>query len=202
MKDTYLYPWKDFLRSKDEFNLFGYGSLINQFSSQKDIKGSLQLVPVTAIGVKRILNYDPDENVRSRPIYHDPDRGEPYFGAFNVQYTGLDHDRANGVLRRVQKSDYANFTAREIGYSLVRIECFPFDRPEAKSIEAYTLVAPEVYNGRQLVNNDLLPNVPYYKICRDGAKAISAAFLQQWLDTSFLGDGRSVRQWEKDEGLF
>lgn len=64
------------------------------------------------------------------------------------------------------------------------------------------MTAPKVYKGRQLVNNDLLPNVPYYKICREGAAAISEAFLELWLDTSFLGDGRTVRQWEKDEGLF
>lgn len=109
MKKMYPYPWKRFLKDKEDFNLFGYGSLINQYSSQKDIKGSLELVPVTAIGVKRILNYDPDEEVRSRRIYQDPDRDDTYFGAFNIEYTGHGQDRANGVIRRVPKIGFRRF---------------------------------------------------------------------------------------------
>ena len=38
--------------------------------------------------IKRVLNYDPDENVRSRAIYQDPERGDEYFGVFNLEYTG------------------------------------------------------------------------------------------------------------------
>ena len=64
------YPWQDFLIGKESFDLFGYGSLVNEYSSQKVIKDSNELVPVTAFGIKRILNYDPDENVRSRCIIH------------------------------------------------------------------------------------------------------------------------------------
>ncbi|WP_430967001.1 hypothetical protein [Spongiimicrobium sp. 2-473A-2-J] len=153
------------------------------------------------MGVKRVLNYDPDENVRSRPIYDDPERGDEYFGVFNLQYTGKTTDVANGVLRKVERSDFDAFIAREVGYSLVKISCSPFEGNKADHIEAYALCAPEFYNGRRLVNNDLLPNVPYYKVCKEGASHISEAFLNVWLDTSFLGDGRNVRIWEIEEGI-
>ncbi|MBO6880903.1 AAA family ATPase [Winogradskyella sp.] len=195
------YPWDSFLKEKESFNLFGYGSLINQYSSKETINNSDKLIPVLSYGVKRYLNYDPDDNVRSRPLYQDPNRGEDYFGAFNLEYTGKISDKANGVIRRIEKADFEKFVNREVGYSLVKIKCQDFGVKDSPFIEAYTLVAPKEYNGRKLVNNDLLPNVPYYKICREGAAAISDEFLQVWLDTSFLGDGRNVRLWEKEEGL-
>jgi hypothetical protein len=196
------YPWESFLKNTEKFNVFGYGSLINQYSSQQTINNSNALIPVIGYGVKRVMNYDPDENVRSRAVYQDPDRGDSYFGVFNMEYTGNKNDKANGVMRVVEKSDFENFVAREVGYSLVKITCKSFDIRNEEPIEAYTLVAPLTYNGRQLVNNKLLPNVPYYILCRNGAEAVSPKFLEAWLDTSFLGDGRTVRAWEKEEGLF
>ncbi len=196
------YPWKDFLDGKEGFNLFGYGSLINEFSSKRTIKNSNELIPVNAFGIKRVLNYDPDENVRSRSIYSDPERGDEYFGVFNIQYTGVVEDYVNGVLRRVSQFDFENLVTREVGYSLVKVRYVPFNDPQARFADAYVLVAPEEFNGRKLINNNLLPNVPYYKICREGAKNISLKFLEEWLNTSYLGDGRTVREWENEEGLF
>lgn len=195
------YPWSSFLERKESFNLFGYGSLINQYSSQKAINNSSTLVPVIGYGIKRVLNYDPDENVRSRAIYQDPERGDEYFGVFNLEYTADSKDMANGVMRMVEPEDFENFVKREVGYSLVKIQCQDFGKPNAPILDAYTLAAPLEFNGRKLVNNELLPNVPYYKVCRDGAGHVSQKFLEIWLDTSFLGDGRNVRDWEKEEGL-
>lgn len=195
------YPWHSLLAKKEPFNLFGYGSLINQFSSQKAINNSTELIPVMGYGIKRVMNYDPDENVRSREIYQDTERGDEYFGVFNLEYTANSKDIANGVMRTVEPSDFENFVKREVGYSLVKIECRLFENIDDEPFEAYTLVAPLEFNGRKLVNNKLLPNVPYYKICRDGAEHISKQFLEVWLDTSFLGDDRNVREWEKEEGL-
>lgn len=196
------YPWSDFLKEKHSFNLFGYGSLINQYSSQLALKYSTELIPVTGFGIKRVLNYDPDEMVRSRPIYHDPERGDEYFGVFNIEYTGRVGDKANGVLRRVEKSDFENFVSREVGYSLVKIDCTQFGVLQENRMEAYTLVAPQIFKGRQLINNQLLPNVPYYKLCREGAQSVSNEFLEMWLETSFLGDGRNVREWEMTENIY
>ncbi|MAB47605.1 MAG: hypothetical protein CMC05_03140 [Flavobacteriaceae bacterium] len=202
MEDTiFLYPWTPLVKAKKSFNLFGYGSLINQYSSKEAISNSVALEPVMGYGVKRILNYDPDENVRSRAIYQDPDRGNEYFGVFNLDYTGDYKNKVNGVMRKVEVEDFDNLVKREVGYSLVKIQCQDFNNSKAPLVEAYTLVAPLNFNGRQLVNNELLPNVPYYKVCRDGAKHVSEQFLEVWLDTSFLGNGKNVRDWEKEEGL-
>ncbi len=197
--DMIPYPWKEFLSKINSFYLFGYGSLINEYSYSVDMKTSNGLIPVMGFGIKRILNYDPDEKVRSRPLYQDPLRGEEYFAAFNVEYTQDVKDKANGVLRKIEKSDFESFVSRERGYSLVKIICESFGKENPKTYEAYTLCAPEYFQGRKLVNNQLLPNVPYYKICKQGAAEVSDDFLEVWLDTSFLGDGRNVREWEKDE---
>ncbi|MCB4808573.1 hypothetical protein LG651_09940 [Tamlana sp. 62-3] len=201
MNDLIIYPWEKFLEESKGFNLFGYGSLINQYSSQETISNSTQLQPVMGFGIKRVLNYDPDENVRSRSIYHDPERGDEYFGVFNLEYTGNIQDKANGVLRKVETGDFENFVKREVGYSLVKIRCQDFYNSSSPFTDAYALVAPQKFNGRQLVNNELLPNVPYYKLCRDGSRYVSEKFLEVWLDTSFLGNGKNVRDWEKEEGL-
>ena len=197
----YPYPWTAFLEQKTSFHLFGYGSLINQYSSQQAINNSASLVPVMGYGIRRVLNYDPDEHVRSRAIYQDPERGDEYFGVFNLEYTGRIDDAANGVMRVVEQADFENFVRREVGYSLVGIQCRDFEKSDSPLIEAYTLVAPPYFDGRKLVNNDLLPNVPYYRVCRDGAAHISEKFLEVWLDTSFLGNGLNVRDWEQAEGL-
>lgn len=193
------YPWKDLFSGLENFYLFGYGSLINEYSSQKDLKKSKMLFPANAYGVKRILNYSPDENVRKRSGYNDPDRGEQYSAAFNIELTKKPEDRANGVLRLIRKSDFEAFVAREVGYSLIKIPCLPFDGDNQTIIEAYTLCAPHFYNDRQLVDNTLMPNVPYYNVCKKGALDISQDFLDEWLATSFIGDGRNVSDWEADE---
>ncbi len=197
-----LYPWKELLNNIDNFYLFGYGSLINEYSYSVDMKKSNGLIPVIGYGVKRILNYDPDEIVRSRPLYQDPERGEKYFAAFNVEYTANEKDKVNGVLRKIEKSDFASFIARERGYSMVKIKCTSFEKESNETFEAFTLCAPEFFENRKLINNQLLPNVPYYKICREGASQISEEFLQMWLETSFLGDGRNVMEWEKEEDIY
>jgi len=196
------YPWEELLNNIDNFYLFGYGSLINEYSYSVDMKKSNGLVPVIGYGVKRILNYDPDEMVRRRSVYQDPERGEKYFAAFNLEYTANDKDKVNGVLRKIQKSDFTSFVARERGYSMVKIKCISFEQENNDFFEAYALCAPEYFKNRKLINNKLLPNVPYYKVCREGASKISQEFLQMWLETSFLGDGRNVIEWEKEENIY
>lgn len=194
------YPWSDFLSEIDEFYLFGYGSLINEYSYSKDIKSSSELIPVIGYEIKRILNYSPDEIVRSRPLYHDPNRGDRYSAAFNIIHTKKISDKVNGVLRKIKRKDFESLITRERGYSLIKVKCESFGSITREKYEAYALSAPVYYNDRKLIDNKLLPNVPYYKICKKGASDISEDFLKLWLETSYLGDGRNVVDWEKDEG--
>lgn len=198
MSTHFEYPWTEFLKSKPSFKLFGYGSLINKFSSAQDLTNSEHMEVVQAYGVKRVFNYDTDEVVRARPVYQDPKRGEPYFAALNAEK--YDDFQANGVLIEVISDDYENFIKRERGYQLIEIDYSEFGKNEIKG-KCYTLCAPDFFNGRKLVNNDLLPNVPYYLLCREGAAAISKEFLDSWLDTTYISDGRTARQWEQEMRL-
>ena len=56
-----------------------------------------------------------------------------------------------------------------------------------------------VVKGQRVVDNSLLPNPSYVEICLAGAKEVSPEFVTAFLDTSYLGDGRTTlrRWWEK-----
>jgi hypothetical protein len=52
---------------------------------------------------------------------------------------------------------------------------------------------------RQVVDNDALPHPLYAGLCRAGAHAVSEAFLQLYLGTTFLADRKtSLAEWEKE----
>jgi hypothetical protein len=49
-----------------------------------------------------------------------------------------------------------------------------------------------------LIDNDALPHPLYAGLCRAGAHAVSEAFLQLYLETTFLADRKiSLAEWEK-----
>lgn len=202
MKKTPIipYPWEDAeIHSKDAFWLFGYGSLINQASAQETLDNNL-LIPCIAHGIKRVFNYSPDATVLARPMYQDPTRGPRYSAALNVQYTGNANDHPNGVLRKITKAELPQLIERERGYHLIKIKCTDFFNLNT-TYEAYALSAPEYFENRQLIDNSLLPKVPYYRICKQGAAEISDDFLAHWMATTFIGDGRPVAEWEVEEGF-
>ena len=48
-----------------------------------------------------------------------------------------------------------------------------------------------------LSDDSILPHKGYYNVCRDGAAKISDEFLDYFLETSFLADGKTkVKEWE------
>jgi len=49
-------------------------------------------------------------------------------------------------------------------------------------------------------DTNLHPHQAYYEICRQGAAQLGQEFLSLWLNTTFLGDGKtSVKEWETKE---
>jgi hypothetical protein len=62
------------------------------------------------------------------------------------------------------------------------------------------LVATETtLGGRQVIDNNALPHPLYAGLCRAGAHAVSEAFLQLYLETTFLADRKTrLLEWEKE----
>lgn len=194
------YPWEGSeIYNGDSFLLFGYGSLVNQVSA-KDVVSAKKLTPCYALGVKRVFNYSPDEIVLSRPMYQDASRGKEYSAALNLVPTANEADKPNGVVMEVYRNEIPDLVKRERGYSLIKVRCINFF-DASDSMEAYALSAPEYYDNRQLVDNSLLPNVSYYQLCKQGAKNISESFLTHWMETTFIGSGIPVADWENKEGF-
>ncbi|AEL26920.1 gamma-glutamylcyclotransferase family protein [Cyclobacterium marinum] len=201
MSNLHLYPWEEFLKNKSSFKLFGYGSLINKFSSIFKFNNPKELEIVQAYDVKRVFNYYLDENIRQRPVYKDLNRGEPYLAALNI--VEGDGYQANGVLFEVNSDEFPEFIKREIGYNLIEITYSPFGfRNSKRRFKCYTLSAPNDFKGKKLVDNDLLPNIPYYLLCRSGAEAVSKEFLDVWLNTTYLGTGQTAKIWENEANIF
>ncbi|MDZ4753096.1 MAG: hypothetical protein SGJ11_01200 [Phycisphaerae bacterium] len=53
---------------------------------------------------------------------------------------------------------------------------------------------------RGCVDRSIRPCRPYYTLARASAAAVSPAFLEFFLDTTYLNDGSSVREWEQEHG--
>lgn len=202
----YEYPWsflEDDLRSegKENLTIFGYGSLLNRESAERTLKpaGADPYRASIAFGIVRLFDYDMPREVKQRSAY-DLDDGKPLErGLLNARFTGALTDGANGVLMDVPLDDIEALRKREVGYDLRPVLCLPWGDLSAKPSMAYVLsCAGRSWEGQMLSNRDLLPHAGYYRLCRDGAASISEAFLDYWLDTTFLADGEtSARAWEK-----
>lgn len=176
--------------------LVGYGSLLSKESAAETIAdaGKQQFPAVVASGAKRVFNYViPPSVLKELGGMEKPREG----AALNVVATGNSSDLVTGRLIEVGVKDLPGLKIREYGYHLRPVACVRWDDPEAKVFTAYVLVAEDpIVKGRRVVDNTLLPNREYVEICLTGAKEVSPQFAEAFLDTSYLGDGRTtVREW-------
>ena len=205
----YEYPWyslEEELKEegKDKIVLFGYGSLLNKLSAKETIKNDAvdKYTPVIAFGIKRLLDYNMPDELRSRSIYEFIEN-EQSIGLFNARFTGSITDSANGALIEVSLDEIASLRKREVGYDLRPIVCIPWGNQKGKIMNAYTLgCSGRMWKGKMLSDSTILPHKGYYKVCREGASKISNKFLEYFLETSYIADGKTkVKDWEKTINL-
>ena len=191
---SYDYPWKslesDLKKKKlNSIGIFGYGSLINLESALRTVKPLNNLfLPSIGFGMKRLFDYDPPAEVKSRSIYNGTldsiDRG-----LFNVQFTGFLSDIINGVYFEVDIDQIEAFREREIGYNLKKIIALEWSE-KSKILECYALGCERnIRNGQPMTNEKLLPNAKYWEVCLSGANAISKEFGDLLTETYYLADG-------------
>lgn len=203
----YEYPWyslEEELKEtkKTKILLFGYGSLLNKVSAKKTINEDSvnNYRPVIGFGIRRLLDYNMPDAVKSRSMYKDvPDPNA--IGLFNARFTGSITDSANGALIEVKIEDIESLRQREIGYDLRPLICIPWNNPNGEIIEAYTLgCSGRMWEGKMLSDSSILPHEGYLNLCRVGAEKIGNEFLDYFLETSFLADGKTkIKDWIKKQ---
>jgi hypothetical protein len=200
----FTYPWNGLEEAmakmpENKLLLVGYGSLLNRDSAARTIKDTPREghPPVLALGARRIFNYVmPEALLKSYGGNFSPRER----AALNVDYTRSPADAINGRLLTVAPADIPSLREREFGYDLRPVVCAHWSQWESAPFTAYVLVAVEgKRGGRQVIDNDALPHPLYARLCRAGAHAVSEAFLQLYLETTFLGDRKtSLVEWEKE----
>jgi hypothetical protein len=198
----YDYPWDGLEDVVAHFPthrllLVGYGSLLNQHSIAKTIEARPPegYPPVLALGARRVFNYViPAAKLKA----YGGTFGQREHAALNVDYTQSAANALNGRLIMVSTMDISRLRAREFGYDLRPVACLPWNDKHAKPFTAFVLVAVKpARNGRQLLDDEALPHPSYYRVCREGARAVSETFLQVYLQTTYLADHKTTLvEWE------
>lgn len=197
--DRVDYPWdglEDELRDAGvmSIDLAGYGSLLNAESARTTIPDTPPEghPPIMVYGATRIFNYEmPGFFLESR-YGLDPDIAGR--AALNSAWTGRSADSFNARLLTVAVEDIEALRCREVGYDLAPITWRAWDDPDAEVQAGYTLCATKrpVWD-MVFVNDEILPCEPYLELCRVGARGVSAAFEEMFLDSTLLADGRPLR---------
>ncbi|MDQ8197593.1 hypothetical protein QEH56_05500 [Pelagicoccus enzymogenes] len=202
---SFAYPWDSLelaLKNKgqDSFWLVGYGSLLSLGSAARTIDTSDRAArePAIVYGARRQYSYRfPAAFLKKR--YNKTGN----FAALDSKATYKREDRFNGILTRIFLEDIPAFREREFAYDLKPVPAFRWNAPQEPYRIAYTLDCPASGpSEHHPFTADSHPLPEYHKICRDGAENVSIDFLQYFLDSTYLGDGRtSIQRWERESGF-
>lgn len=169
--------------------IVGYGSLISKPSADLTLKQTeSSRTPCIVFGCRRLFNYNMPERALDR--YHAP-YGTKFRAALNVEVTHNPSDMINGILTELHAADVDSFRLREHGYDLVPVDCAEWGGAALNgTIPAFILTAPDraLRPEWQVVRSDILPQPDYLRLCEEGAKTISKAYLDFFRDTTFLAD--------------
>jgi len=199
------YPWSGIetsLRDRGESSLrvLGYGSLVNRDSAGLTLDTETMETRRAAVcfGVRRIFNYKMPPLVKRYGPPVVPDAR----AALNAEHTGKLEDVVNGVVMDVALEDIERLREREWGYDLVPAPTLRWGHFEGEPFIAYVLCVSRTSDlGKSIIDDGLTPHHEYYRQCRRGAADIGTEFLELWLASTYLGDGKTpVAEWE-DEAM-
>ncbi len=190
--------WMNEPPKQAETAIFAYGSLLNKESAARTLSShAIQTSqPAVAFGLKRIFDYD------AAPInkrWGEPRRPNDT-AMLNVIPTDDPSSMVNGVILKVDKRDLAKLIEREKGYDLVPVSVIRWDEVQQDHPQlqtAYTFMAREDH-----INPCINPVPGYAQASKEGAAQYGDDFLQFWLETTFLADGRTpFTTWEKNPAI-
>jgi cation transport regulator ChaC len=186
------YPWHGLesrLRSNGSpLMLIGYGSLLNPASARVTLRSVRHDRPVIARGCIRVFDYP----ISSRSASARYGTVRPGHNAVLNVHPADDAHSVGGVLFDVAIDDIPALRAREVNYDLWPVRFRWFDSPDdADTMHAYILYRPNP------PADPMLPHPRYYRVCREGAESLGHAFLDHYLDSTFLQDRvTTIRAWE------
>lgn len=201
---SFAYPWIELehhlgSQREDSIYLVGYGSLLNPASASRSIRDTPAEghAPVVTMGARRIFNYQIPQSVfeRYQEFPSSNDRA-----ALNAE--PMSSALMNGRLIEMQIDDLPALRVREKAYDLQPVSCIYWHDRASRPFLAYALCCPyETFEGERYVDNSLVPFKPYYELCCEGARMVSAEFLNFFLETTFLADRvTTLRDVERPSG--
>lgn len=197
---AYRFPWNHLEESlaqqgQDHFWLIGYGSLLSHASAARTIDASDKAgrEPAIAFGGRRQYSYRFSQGFLQKRY-----RTQGDYAALDCKVTHRPEDSFNGILTRVFTKDLEVFREREFAYDLRPVPVFRWFEPDLPPLLAYALDCPaESQNPGHPFTSGSDPLAPYHRLCRDGAASVSPEFLDCFLRTTYLGDGRTpISDWE------
>lgn len=169
---------------EDNIRIFGYGSLINEDSLRKTIPNARNIFPVVVEGFTRIFNH-------ASPTRFDTERKIPV-SVLNIEKS--DHNsKINGICFDVPMDEFENLKKRESNYELESLEVRDYSNPE-KKYNAYVFNTKSSQYYGYLSNSE--EQDKYLSICLEGCKDISEEFLEEFKETTFIGD-KTLKELEK-----
>ena len=131
-----------------------------------------EMKPLSLKGYKRTFNV--------KPMRANPTTEIAYVGAIsNPDF------KMNGALVELNDEEFRKLMVREISYEPEKVSAVL--SKEQAEVDAWLFLPSSSF-----MSNDLHPNPDYLKRCREGAKDFGTEFLQEWDDSTFHADGRTV----------
>ncbi len=168
-------------------SIIAYGSLLNPSEQAK--RYFRNAIPVKVCGYRRIFNQEPSWR---------KNQGKE-IAVLNIEIST--HDWFNAiVLPQIPRFHLNSLKTRERGYHLISVP--------SSSIQAYTkpLINHWKYStfiGKaEKLNSHLDPNLEYLEVCLKGAWLWGRVFFEDFLSTTYLGNGSLIKDNVKYEGIF
>lgn len=173
----------------NKINIIAYGSLMNPDSMSRTIpkrKG----VPVLIKGYKRVFNLK-----ASRPyLYKNLKTAE--CAVLNV--VKCENSFFNAIMFRVTDDELRLLKIRERSYYTKEVEVLDI-RSEKKISKALLFIGRKIFRGERIVDDSFLPIPEYLETVKKGAFGISRSFGKMFEETTFLGDGRTIKELSRSD---
>ena len=171
--------------------LIGYGSLLNKSSFERTIPWR-EPKEVIVKGYKRVFNLIPSR-LQLYKLY-DANHAKGQIAVLNAAYDKDQH--FNAAAFELSEGEMDIIKVRLQSYHAEETDIFD---PKTKKLigTGIIFVGDGTRSGEEILNNDILPIPKYLETCRQGAIDMGKSFYKTWSETTFLGDGTTVKEFLK-----
>jgi cation transport regulator ChaC len=166
------------MKDKASVTIFGYGSLMSDYSLRVTAPDAKNIRPVWVKGFRREFSKQSERGWHT----HNLDlAGIPYC---SVDVIVDRSKRVNGVVFEAGKNDLAALEEREDGYELVSTIAYDFET--GKSVGKCFTFSANRRNG--IYESDNPAQKRYIDLCLEAAKEYGEEFYRQFLATTYIGE--------------